>query len=145
MAHVRMVSVFLDTNILIYAAQGKDVKNRHEISQGLLTSEFGISAQVLAEFYHNVTRKGDAPLSPEVATEWVDALSRKPCAVVDAELIMGGIDVSRRFQTSYWDGAIVAAAERLGADILYTEDLNHGQFYGSVRVLNPFKSHPDFS
>jgi predicted nucleic acid-binding protein len=39
-----------------------------------------------------------------------------------------------------WDSQIVAAAERLGADVLYSEDLNHGQTYGAVRCENPFRS-----
>ena len=43
-----------------------------------------------------------------------------------------------RYELSYWDGAIISAAESLGASILYTEDLNHGQHYGSVRAVNPF-------
>jgi predicted nucleic acid-binding protein len=42
---------------------------------------------------------------------------------------------------SYGDGAIVAAAEVLEANTLYTEDLNHGQLYGRVRVVNPFVRH----
>ncbi len=48
------------------------------------------------------------------------------------------IEASIRHEISYWDGAIIAAAESLGASILYTEDLNHGQHYGSVRAVNPF-------
>ena len=43
------------------------------------------------------------------------------------------------FRISYWDAALIAAAERLDAPILYTEDLNHDQLYGSVRVVNPFR------
>ncbi|TIP29869.1 MAG: PIN domain-containing protein [Mesorhizobium sp.] len=38
-------------------------------------------------------------------------------------------------------GAIIAAAERLGVKALYTEDLNHGQAYGSVVAVNPFRTH----
>ena len=53
-------------------------------------------------------------------------------------MVIAGIDHARRYQLSYWDGAIIAAAERLGARVLYSEDLNHGQTYGSVRVENPF-------
>ncbi|MGH9483108.1 MAG: hypothetical protein ACRD1L_13550 [Terriglobales bacterium] len=43
-----------------------------------------------------------------------------------------------RYAVSYWDAAILAAAEALGAHTVYSEDLNHGQRYGQVRVLNPF-------
>jgi predicted nucleic acid-binding protein len=139
------VEAFLDTNILIYAATGReDVPDKFEISRGLLTSEFGVSAQVLAEFYHNVTRKGAVPLSAEVATEWVDTLSQKPQVPVDTNVVKHGIELSKKFQTSYWDGAILAAAMKLGASILYTEDLSHGQIYETVRAINPFKPHPDF-
>ncbi|WP_245435947.1 hypothetical protein [Mesorhizobium tamadayense] len=47
----------------------------------------------------------------------------------------------QHYEISYWDGAIIAAAERLGVKTLYTEDLNHGQAYGSVVAINPFRSH----
>jgi predicted nucleic acid-binding protein len=137
--------VVLDTNILIYAATGKtDTPDKFEISRRLLTSEFGVSAQILAEFYHNATRKGSEPLSAEIATEWIDTLSQKPHVPVDINLVRHGIALSKRFQTSYWDGAILAAAIKLGASTLYTEDLNHGQVYDTVRAINPFKPHPDF-
>ena len=43
-----------------------------------------------------------------------------------------------RHQISYWDAAVIGAAEALGAAILFSEDLNHGQLYGSVQVVNPF-------
>jgi predicted nucleic acid-binding protein len=48
------------------------------------------------------------------------------------------IEQSERFAISYWDAAILAAAEALGTDTVYTEDLSHGQRYGRVRVVNPF-------
>ena len=51
------------------------------------------------------------------------------------------IEISQRFQISYWDGAIIAATEALGARTLYTEDLNHGQVFGAIRVVNPFLPH----
>jgi predicted nucleic acid-binding protein len=58
---------------------------------------------------------------------------------VDAPLVKLGIAIAERYRIDYWDGAILAAAEALGAETLYTEDLNHGQLYGSVRVINPFR------
>lgn len=48
------------------------------------------------------------------------------------------MEVEQRYQLSYWDSAIIAAANALGATMLYTEDLNHGQLYGRTRVENPF-------
>ena len=130
---------FLDTNVLLYAALGSaDAPAKYERSLELLTTRFGTSGQVLAEFYVNAQRKGPRPLTPEEAQEWVFRLSRKPFQPVDYRVVRGGIEYARRHQISYWDGAILAAAERLGARVVYSEDLNHGQTYGSVRVENPF-------
>lgn len=55
------------------------------------------------------------------------------------ELVFAAIEVKVRYQISYWDAAIIAGAEALGARELYSEDLNDGKMYGSVRVVNPFK------
>jgi len=131
--------VFLDTNILIYAALGSaDEPAKYERALELLTRRFGTSGQVLAEFYVNAQRKGARPLTPEKAQEWVLRLSKKPFQPIDYRVVRSGIENAQRYQISYWDGAIIAAAERLGAKILYSENLNHGQTYGSVRVENPF-------
>jgi len=100
--------------------------------------DFGTSGQVLQEFYTATTRKGGSPLTPDEAFAWIEYLVRLPCVPIGAPLVMHAIWVSERYRINYWDGAIVAAAEALGAETLYTEDLNHGQLYGSVRVVNPF-------
>ncbi len=131
--------VFLDTNILIYAALGSvDEPAKYERAVELLTTRFGTSGQVLAEFYVNAQRKGSVPLTADEAREWVVRLSKKAFQPVDYAVVRAGIDHARRYQLSYWEGAIIAAAERLGAKTVYSEDLNHGQTYGSIRVVNPF-------
>jgi predicted nucleic acid-binding protein len=50
------------------------------------------------------------------------------------------LSVQGRYKLSYWDSQIIAAAERLGADVLYSEELKHGKLYGYVRCENPFRS-----
>ena len=132
--------VFLDTNILIYAAQGGRVApDKRDIARRIiLQGDYGTSAQVLTEFYNVSTRKGARPLTPATAARWVRTLAKKPCQPIDHIIVRAGIDLSQRYRISYWDGAIIAAAERLGARVVYSEDLNHGQTYGSVRVENPF-------
>ncbi len=47
--------------------------------------------------------------------------------------------IRRRFQLSHWDSTILAAAQELGCHTLYSEDLNHGQSYDGLRVINPFQ------
>ena len=132
--------VFLDTNVLIYAATAhQDAPEKFRAARRIVVEEnYSTSGQVLAEFYTNVTRKGAPPMPPSEALEWVRTLGRKPCQPIDSQVVAGGIENAERYQISYWDGAIIAAAERLGAKILYTEDLNHGQTYGSVKAINPF-------
>lgn len=134
-----IAETFLDTNVLIYAATGRFAEpDKHAIAQGLLTSPFGTSGQVLAEFFVNATSKGREPLTPDEAQRWVRLISRKPLQPVDGLVVLTAIDVSRRYKISYWDAAILAAAEKLGCRTVYSEDLSHGQTYGPVTVINPF-------
>jgi predicted nucleic acid-binding protein len=133
------VDCFLDTNILIYAASANETElTKKTRATELLRVHFGISTQVIQEFYAAGTRKPDKPLTPTEALDWIERLERQPCVMIDLALIRTAIAIAQRYRIAYWDGAILAAAERLGAEIVYTEDLNHGQSYGSVRVINPF-------
>ena len=136
------VESFIDTNVLIYAAAGRhDAPEKNARAWALLDhANFGLSGQVLAEFYVNVLTKPKVPLKPSEAATWVDRLSIVPVVPVDADLVREAIRHSHRYKINYWDAALIAAAERLDAPILYTEDLNHDQLYGSVRVVNPFKA-----
>lgn len=70
----------------------------------------------------------------------MDNLSFVPVIPIDEHVVKLGIAYSRLFQISYWDAALIAASERMNIPTLYTEDLNHGQKYGSVTVINPFKA-----
>ncbi len=135
------VEVFLDTNILVYAATGtqKEKDKREKAFDLIEAGGFGVSGQVLQEFYVVVTRKVKKPLSSVLAFEWIELLDIGPCVPVDAHLVKIGIEISRRYKISYWDGAIIAAAHEVGAKKLFSEDLNDGQNYGSLQVLNPFK------
>lgn len=134
------VECFLDTNVLVYAvssAEGDAAKSGRALEL-VERTEFGLSAQVLQEFYVTVTRKIRKPLSPEQAVAFLDEYRVFPTVATDYPLIVAAVELSLRHGISYWDGAILAAAEALEAPVLYTEDLNHGQLYGRVRAVNPF-------
>ncbi len=135
------VECFIDTNILVYAAAGRGrAETKRKRALDLIEKEdFGLSVQVLQEFYVTVVRKVQVPLSPDEAVEWVEQFEMFPCLPIDSGLVKIAIETSLRHGLSYWDGAIIAAAEALGAKTLYSEDLNHGQQYGTVRVCNPFR------
>ena len=131
--------VFFDTNILVYAAIGTAEERKRERALGLIESEnFGTSAQVLQEFYVTVVKKAARPLSPFEASEWIEQWAEFPCQAIDRQLVQIAIELSQRYVVSYWDAAILAAAAALGAHTVYSEDLNDGQQYGPVRVVNPF-------
>lgn len=139
------IKSFIDTNVLIYAAAGKnDAPEKYERSWLILNERnFCLSGQVLAEFYVNVrsAKKQSVPLSDQEAAAWVERLSISPVVGVDADIVRQGIAYSFRYKIKYWDAALIAAAERMDVPVIYTEDLSDGQTYGSVRAVNPYKMH----
>jgi predicted nucleic acid-binding protein len=134
------IDCFLDTNILVYAAVGrKDEPRKAAIARELIASKiFGVSAQTLSEFYNAVSRFVVRPLSLAEIDAWIERLSAFPFTAVDVHIVRAGIFLSRRYGIGYYDAALLAAAERLDARTFYSEDLNHGQVYGSIQVINPF-------
>lgn len=134
------VDAFLDTNVLIYAVSSaaSESAKKQKALELIETIDFGLSAQVLQEFYVNVTRKIARPLDASAALDLLEQFRSFPTRWTDYPLIVAAVEGSLRFGISYWDAAIIAAAESLGAAVLYTEDLNHGQHYGSVQAINPF-------
>lgn len=134
---------FLDTNVLVYAAAGRHEDGRKSAIARRLMAEvdFGVSAQTLAEFYVAVGKKAAVAMPLAQIDEWIEELAHRPFTVVDEDIVRNGIYLARRYQIQYYDASLVAAAARLGAPVFYTEDLNHGQAYGSVRAVNPFLEH----
>ena len=132
--------IFFDTNVLVYAAvgSGKDEPKRKRALALVESEDFGTSAQVLQEFFVTVVRKASCPLSAAQALEWIEQWVAFPCQRIDHQLVRVAIEQSERFAISYRDATILAAAEALGAHTVYSEDLNDGQQYGQVRVVNPF-------
>jgi predicted nucleic acid-binding protein len=136
---------FLDSNILIYAATGRDAypEKFRRAREIVFRDEIGISTQVIGEFVANVQKpkRMKPPLTSEQTAVWVDRLFQLPLVEVDRQIVESALIVHQRYLLSYWDSQIVAAAERFGAEVLYSEDLSHGQTYGRVRCENPFRSH----
>jgi predicted nucleic acid-binding protein len=136
--------VFLDTNVLIYAATSDEVHPRKftKAEEILTTQTFAVSTQVVGEFVRNVQdpRKMASPLTDDEVDGWLERLFAFPVISIDREIVLNAAFFQRRYQIDYWDGQILAAAHRFGAETLLTEDLNHGQIYGTVRCENPFRS-----
>ncbi len=132
---------FVDTNVLIYAVSAApEERDKRRAAHDLLYREdLALSVQVLQEFYHQATRSSRPhPLTHAQALRFIEVLEHFPVQEITFDLFLAAVAISRRFQLSYWDGAILAAARACGCDIVYSEDLSAEQDYGGLRVINPF-------
>jgi predicted nucleic acid-binding protein len=93
---------------------------------------------VLQEFYVTVTRKFAKQLTQDEILLATRTLSALPVVRVSVEMIFSAIDLVRRLQLSFWDGLILQAALKSGCTLLFSEDLQHGQRIGNLRIENPF-------
>ncbi len=131
---------FFDTSILVYADDPSSPEKQNR-AIGLLTEHLRnrsavVSLQVLQEYYVAATRK--LSLAPEVAQRKVEILARARVVRFDTGDIIAGIELHRLTRISFWDALIVHAARSAGAQVLYSDDLQHGSVLGGVRVVNPF-------
>lgn len=98
-----------------------------------------VSVQVLQEFHHQATRMTRVGcLSHDSALQFLEPLLLLPIQSITTDVFLDAVSISRRFGVSYRDGSILAAARAAGCDAVYSEDMNHGQDYGGIRVVNPF-------
>jgi len=136
---------FFDTNVLLYmygGDRGKQARAQELFRQYAVAGRMLLSTQVVQEFYAAGSRKLGMPRRE--LRDATAALLDCPLVVVGPSQITSAMQNEERYQISFWDGLILAAAESGGSEILYTEDLNDGQQYGTVLVRNPFRS-PDSS
>jgi predicted nucleic acid-binding protein len=138
-------TLFADTNLLLYALDASEpVKQGRaaEWMQTLWQRQCGrVSYQVLGEFYEVATRKrfsGAAQARRMVR----DLASWEPLPPSNA-LYEQGWALQDRFQLAWWDALIVAAAQVAGCRYLLTEDLQDGQDFGGLVVVDPFRTGPE--
>ncbi len=131
---------FVDTNILLYAISTapEEAARKQRAREILAQPDWGLSIQVLQEFYVNATRPPQPAMRHEDAEAAIRQLLLRPVADNNAALLLDALRLKARYQLSYWDAAIVAAAVQLGASVLYSEDLQDGQEIEGVTVVNPF-------
>jgi predicted nucleic acid-binding protein len=132
---------FLDANILLYAcsAAPQDATKRQQAVALMLQAPFALFSQVLQEFIANALRKQALGITGSGIDATLQLASQVRVLPVTLELILAGVALRRCYQLSHWDSTILAAAQELGCHTLYSGDLNHGQDYDGVRVLNPFR------
>ncbi|HEX9713393.1 MAG TPA: PIN domain-containing protein [Actinomycetota bacterium] len=140
------VSVFVDTNVLVYARDASEGRKQPRARAWLdhlwRTGRGRCSMQVLHEYYVTVTRKLTPGLDPDEAKDDVrDFMTWRPLAL-DAALQEAAWRIEQRYEISFWDALIVAAAQSMGCEQLLTEDLQHGMAFGETRVVSPFAIEP---
>jgi predicted nucleic acid-binding protein len=138
------VPSFVDTNILVYA-EDRDAGRKHEVARDLIVDLWNsrdgvLSIQVLQELYVTLTRKVRRPLSAARAAELVREYLAWRVADNDGALLIGAMALQQKGSLSFWDALIVEAANAAGCQRLYSEDLNPGQRFGAVEIVNPFAS-----
>lgn len=133
--------VFLDSNVLLYAcSSAPDDAGKRQVAEELILSRpFALSAQVLQEFIANALRKPRLGIREANIDATLQMASLVRVQSITRELVLSAVALRRRFGLSQWDATIVAAAAELGCATVYSEDMNDGQDYGGVRVINPFK------
>ncbi len=138
-----MAVAFIDTNVLVYANDDADVTKRDR------------AMDVIA----SLARRGDGAISTQCLIEYGAVAYRKlgqPVELIDAQLefftgcfevvpvsaalIGAAVRLAQRFRIHYFDALILAAAASAGCGVLYSEDLNPGQSYSDVRVVDPFRT-----
>lgn len=133
---------FVDTNIIVYSmdrtAGDKRAKALRVVEQLWDSREGVISTQVLQEAIIYLRRRVGHRLSAQETREALSGFFMWEVFVNTEETILKALEVEERYQISFWDALILQSAESSGATILYSEDLSHGQMYGTVRVVNPF-------
>lgn len=134
---------FVDSNILLYA-HDRSTGAKHLLARTLLEkvwqSGLGvISTQILQEVCVNLRRKAGSPLSSEEVRSIIQDYLSWEVVTNTHQSILQALDIEARYKISFWDAMVIQAAENAGCAILYSEDLNDQQRFGSVQVINPLK------
>jgi predicted nucleic acid-binding protein len=132
---------FLDTNILVYAWDSSSPA-KQRIAQDLvrkaIAGEIFISTQVMAEFAVTMLHKISPAAKPQEIEALLDVLEPVKLVLTDVDTIRRAVQVRAKYGLHFYDGMIVAAAERGGCRRIWSEDMGHGQQYFGLVVENPF-------
>jgi predicted nucleic acid-binding protein len=134
---------FLDTNIFVYSFdQGAPAKARRAaqlIREALTTQKGVVSYQVVQEFFNVALKRFSKPMQAADAGQYLVAVFRPLLAVHSSQALYAeALFLHAQSGLSWYDSLIVSAAIQARCEILFSEDLQHGQRFGSLEVRNPF-------
>jgi len=131
-------TVFLDTNIVIYA-YSVDQAQKRQIARALIEAGNAvISAQVLNE-YCNSTRKKYPHMFDRVEETLHELLDTLQVRDLGPATTLRAVQLVKRYGYSYYDSLIVASAMEAGCSVLVSEDMQNGMLVDDrLRIVNPF-------
>jgi predicted nucleic acid-binding protein len=134
---------FLDTNIFVYsfdAASPRKARRASElIESGIATGKGIVSYQVVQEFFNVALRKFSHPMSATDAEQYLGTVFRPLLSVHSSTaMFLEGLQLTEQHRLAWYDSLIVAAATQTECELLYSEDLQHGQRFGELQIRNPF-------
>src|ERR1700674_5657 len=133
---------FLDTNVLVYAYDASDPAKQtvaQELVKKAIAGGIVISSQVLGEFAATLLHKVSLPARPEDVNELLDVLAPIKLVVPDGGIVRRAVEARSAYGLHFYDGMIVAAAERARCERIWSEDFNPSQKYFGIAVANPFQ------
>jgi predicted nucleic acid-binding protein len=133
---------FLDTNILLYSISRDPAESaKRDRAIALIDADDNaLSVQVLQEFYLQATRPTRADALPhQIATGLIRTWLRFKVQEITVPIMARALEIKAAHRLSYWDAAIVAAANALGCRELYSEDMAHGHDVEGTTIINPFR------
>ncbi|MCU0781037.1 MAG: PIN domain-containing protein [Akkermansiaceae bacterium] len=135
-----MPNAFVDTNILVYAAEGSRNPHRKTViaRKLLLEPDLFLSVQVLNEFVACARHPQKLAMTRKEEGEWLALWMQKKVAPLTASTFVAALEIHHLHGLSHWDSLIVASASETKCQVLYSEDLNHGQNFDGLKVVNPF-------
>jgi len=142
-----MVSVFVDSTTILYTLDLAEPRKRTICSAWLrrlrLANALILSPQVLNEIYSVVSRKqAFAAARSSIRGHLGDYMVWATAPFTTATLT-GAWRLQDLHGVSFWDALLLASANAAGCRHFLTEDLNDGQLYGEVRVVDPFRHAPE--
>ncbi len=133
---------FLDTNLFVYSLDGGSNKARrctNLILEAIVTGNGAVSYQVVQEFFNVAFRRFTPAMTLEEAEQYFATTFRPLLSIHSSPALFAeALHIRHKHRLSWYDCLIVAAAMQGNCAILYTEDLQHGQKFDNLRVVNPF-------
>lgn len=134
---------FLDTNIFVYGLLASEPLKKQRaiqlIEYALGSGQGCVSYQVLQEFANVALKKFAQRFTPSECQLFM-AAAMVPLCRVQSSIALLDTALALKASTAYslYDSLIIASAQAAGCDTLYTEDLQHHQLIGDMRIVNPF-------